>query len=33
MILLFALSLIGEQMHRKGDFSGAGAQVVWAAPR
>jgi uncharacterized membrane protein YgcG len=33
MILLFALSLIGEQMHRKGDFSGAGAQVVWAAGR
>lgn len=33
MILLFALSLIGEQMHRKGDFSGAGAQVVWAADR
>lgn len=33
MILLFALSLIGEQMHRKGDFSGAGAQVVWATGR
>lgn len=32
-ILLFALSLIGDQMHRKGDFSGAGAQVVWSAPR
>lgn len=32
-ILFFALSLIGDQMHRKGDFSGAGAQVVWAAGR
>lgn len=29
-LLLFALSLIGEQMHRQGDFSGAGAQVFWA---
>lgn len=33
LILLFALSLIGDLVHRKGDFSGAGAQVVWAAPR
>ena len=33
IILLFPLSLIGDQMHRKGDFSGAGAQVVWAAGR
>jgi uncharacterized membrane protein YgcG len=33
MILLFALSLIGDQMHRKGDFCGAGAQMVWAAGR
>jgi hypothetical protein len=30
MTLMFALSLIGDQMHRKGDFSGAGAEVVWA---
>jgi uncharacterized membrane protein YgcG len=29
-ILMFALSLIGDQMHRKGDFSGAGAEVIWA---
>jgi uncharacterized membrane protein YgcG len=33
MILMFALSLIGDQMHRKGDFSGAGAQVIWAPGR
>ena len=32
-ILMFALSLIGEQMHRKGDFGGAGAQVMWQAAR
>lgn len=31
MILLFALSLVGDQIHLKGDFSGAGAQVIWAA--
>ena len=30
-VLFFALSLIGDQLHRKGDFSGAGAQVVWPA--
>jgi uncharacterized membrane protein YgcG len=33
MILMFALSLIGDQMHRKGDFSGAGAQIVWTPSR
>lgn len=30
LTLMFALSLIGEAMHRKGDFSGAGAEIVWA---
>jgi len=33
LILLFALSLAGDALHRKGDFSGAGAQVVWPAGR
>lgn len=33
MILMFARSLIGDQMHRKGDFSGAGAVVIWAPGR
>lgn len=33
MILLFALSLAGDALHRKGEFSGAGAWVSWSAPR
>lgn len=32
MILLFALSLAEDALHRKGDFSGAGAIVIWPAP-
>ncbi|MBI3149716.1 MAG: TPM domain-containing protein [Betaproteobacteria bacterium] len=33
LILAFALSLAEDLMHRKGDFSGAGAEVVWPAAR
>lgn len=33
MILLFALSLAGDALHRKGEFSGAGAWVSWPAAR
>lgn len=32
MILLFALSLAGDALHRKGEFSGAGAYVSWPSP-
>jgi uncharacterized membrane protein YgcG len=32
MILLFALSLAEDALHRKGDFSGAGAYVSWPTP-
>jgi hypothetical protein len=32
-LLVFALALVGDHLHRKGDFSGAGAQVVWPAGR
>jgi uncharacterized membrane protein YgcG len=33
LILAFALSLAEDLMHRKGDFSGAGAEVVWPTAR
>jgi uncharacterized membrane protein YgcG len=32
LMLLFALSLAEDALHRKGDFSGAGAYVSWPAP-
>lgn len=32
MILLFALSLAEDALHRKGEFSGAGAYVSWPTP-
>jgi uncharacterized membrane protein YgcG len=32
MVLLFALSLAEDALHRKGDFGGAGAYVSWPAP-
>lgn len=30
LVLMFAMSLIGEHLHRQGEFSGAGAEVIWA---
>lgn len=31
LVLMFAMSLIGDHLHRQGDFSGAGAAVHWPA--
>lgn len=33
LVLAFALSLSDQLLHRKGDFSGAGAQVIWPTSR